>query len=635
MYAAAVCSSRRVKREKVSQLGGGGGYNLAAVVAAVRAADSEWTDTTDPFAPSGLVLPTATSGLTTVNVSTLSGLRSELASPNNKLINWTGGNVTESSSGTQLFSVPSGATNCLIDFQGATLNITGNCHSFSTHWNSSRIRIQNLITNAIPEVQGRDVYLYNVRGTGDNSASNPDTNSSGLGVCGHRVVFERCKFYGWNGIFFTGAIQGANFVASISGTTMTVTTMYSGTIRVGQSIVTNQGAGIASVSGNGTTITVTTNGAHPFTTGKKLRIQGIQLVTPVNGDANAYGYFRTDPANYPTITVTGPTTFTYPGTATAACSASTGFCNEPILKATKVTAFGTGSGGTGTYTVSRSQSYDELQCNAFERSTNLIVANSDLECLTNGSGGIENPFRVNGGHMVLAVDTRLSCNGKYTARIHPDFGYGYASGKVGLVRCQQEGQGSNFATLGGVTPGNEFVLCDNNRMYGPNDYTYSADALMGINAANYDFANDPATAAPLAAVTGDGSTITYRAYGDNGHGLTTGDTVTTQGMNTGFNQTNVTVTVLNDWVFTYPGTGSGNATGVPFAISTKAGNADFRQRGNLRYSAPTIGTNNTGLVPGGSGSPNASWTTANNATNAAANGNLTLTTITAPAWAHQ
>ena len=515
------------------------GYNLSNVIAAVRSADSEWTDTSDAYAPAGLVLPTAPSGLTPVGVSSLAALDTELASASGKQITLAPG-VYSRGSGVG-FAVPGGASNCRIILDGCTINVSGNAAAFTVHWRASQIEITGgsagATFNAVPWPQGRDIKLYNLSCTGDNSASNPDRNGTGLGVNGHRVCIERCYLYGWNGLFFTGAIQGADYDASCSGTTMTVNTVYEGTLRVGS--------------------TVQANGGTAF-------VKGTKIVSQLTGTA----------------------------------------------------------GGTGTYQVSVSQTRAAARASTFERSTNLIAANSQLICMTNGSGGIENPVRFNGVNMGLIVDCRLVCDGKFTARIHPDFGYVFGNGKVGLVRNQAEQYGFNFAQLGGVTPGTDFILCDGNTIYRVADGTYSADALMGINSTG---------------VSGNGTTVTYDCAGDNGHGLSNGDLVSTQGMSpAAFNQTNVAVTVITSTQFTYPAAGaSGTPTGVPFCISQKPGVTTFRQRNNTRYSAPTIGTAGVGLQPGGSGSPSASWPTANSAGNAAAAGNYTQTQVSAPAWSFQ
>lgn len=514
------------------------GYDLPTVIAAVRAADSEFTDTSDPFAPAGLALPIAPSGLTPVAVASLAALDAELASPNNKQITLASG-VYNRASGPG-FAIAGNATNWRVVLDGVTINTVGNNPAFTIHWSSTRGEVTGgaggAVFSAVPWPQGRDIRLYNLYGPGDNLAANPDANSTGLGVCGHRVLWERCSFSGWNGLFFTGAIQGVDMDASISGTTLTVNTVYQGVLRVGATVVANGGGAIS---------------------------KGTKILSQLSGSA----------------------------------------------------------GGAGTYQLSISQTRASARASTYERSTNLIAANSELICLTNGSGGIENPVRFNGVNMGLIVDCRLVCDGKYTGRVHPDFGYVFGNGKVGFVRTQAEKYGINCAQLGGVTPGTELIVMDGVKVYRDVESTWSFDRLMGINAT---------------AVSGDGVTVTYDCEGDNGHGLVDGERVTTQGWTpSAFNQTNVMVNVVSPTRFQYMAIGAMGSASGGFAISQKDGIVLMRQRNCEVFSAPAIGTNGAALLPGGSGSPPSDWPTANNSTNAAAAGNFVRTQVAPPAWSRQ
>ena len=105
-------------------------------------------------------------------------------------------------------------------------------------------------------------------------------------------------------------------IASIlgDGTTVTVNTGSAGIFNItgNGSIVTvnTQSIGISSITGNGTTVTVTTSGAHLFTSGV-----GITITSTTNYNTPVGVVFP--------ITVTGPTTFTYLSTATGGSSGGT------------------------------------------------------------------------------------------------------------------------------------------------------------------------------------------------------------------------------------------------------------------------------------------------------------------------
>lgn len=233
-----VSSSRRSKREIFSSNPTPpSGYNLDTVISNLRSGldSSRWTDTSDPFAPSGLARETPPTINSTVNVSSLSELRAEVASGTGKRVILAPGTYT--ATGEVLFTLASTVADFELVFTGCTLNITGNFHSYIIHWNARRIRILNGTWNAIPEITGRDIYVYGGVYIGDNLTANPNANGSGLGMQGHRVVFEHVLMRGYNGIIFVSAVQEFDGVASIEGTTMTVNTSYTGAVGIGMSII--------------------------------------------------------------------------------------------------------------------------------------------------------------------------------------------------------------------------------------------------------------------------------------------------------------------------------------------------------------------------------------------------------------
>ncbi|WP_263419906.1 beta strand repeat-containing protein [Terriglobus albidus] len=124
----------------------------------------------------------------------------------------------------------------------------------------------------------------------------------------------------------------AVFTGTISGTTLTVTAVTSGTLAVGQTVFgpnMNVGTLITALgTGSGGTGTYTLNQAQTVTTGASIKgsISGTTLtVTVVNANSGAPLAVGQ--------TITGPN----------------------VLAGTVITALGTGTGGTGTYTVSQSQ----------------------------------------------------------------------------------------------------------------------------------------------------------------------------------------------------------------------------------------------------------------------------------------
>lgn len=184
---------------------------------------------------------------------------------------------------------------------------------------------------------------------------------------------------------FTGANSGASFTGSISGNTLTVTAVTSGTIAVDQMI---SGIGVAvgtTITGLGTgggnagtymvsaaqTVASTTITAAPVTnlpTPPRARIGATLL-------ANQYGYvvsqigpwaqvrtLQIGSNNTPGAVVVGSiagTTLTVTavvsGTLAVGQWLSGGDSIATISLGTTITAFGTGTGGIGTYTVSNTQ----------------------------------------------------------------------------------------------------------------------------------------------------------------------------------------------------------------------------------------------------------------------------------------
>ena len=137
--------------------------------------------------------------------------------------------------------------------------------------------------------------------------------------------------------WFISAPSSATFTGSISSTTMTVTTMLNGTIAVGQAVF---GEGIA----QNTVITALGTGTG-----------GVGTYTVSNTQTVASTAINTTSA--PAV-VTGSiagTTLTVSGVTSGILKIGQTIEGVGVTDGTIITAFGTGSGGAGTYTVSASQ----------------------------------------------------------------------------------------------------------------------------------------------------------------------------------------------------------------------------------------------------------------------------------------
>jgi hypothetical protein len=137
--------------------------------------------------------------------------------------------------------------------------------------------------------------------------------------------------------WFISAPSSATFTGSISSTTMTVTTMLNGTIAVGQAVF---GEGIA----QNTVITALgtgTGGVGTYTVSNTQTVASTAINT-------------TDAPAVVTGSIAG-TTLTVSGVTSGILKIGQTIEGAGVTDGTIITAFGTGSGGAGTYTVSASQ----------------------------------------------------------------------------------------------------------------------------------------------------------------------------------------------------------------------------------------------------------------------------------------
>jgi hypothetical protein len=133
---------------------------------------------------------------------------------------------------------------------------------------------------------------------------------------------------------FTGAINNlAYFTASISATTMTVASVQSGTLAVGMTL---SGIGVT----NGTTITALgtgTGGAGTYTVSTSQTVSAGTAIVGTPG------------------TLAAGTTLTVSGISVANLAVGSVISGTGVTAGTTITAFGTGTGGNGSYTVTPSQ----------------------------------------------------------------------------------------------------------------------------------------------------------------------------------------------------------------------------------------------------------------------------------------
>jgi hypothetical protein len=152
-----------------------------------------------------------------------------------------------------------------------------------------------------------------------------------------------------------GAYKAASYTGSISGTTLTVTAVSTGTVFVGQVI---SGTGIAAATSTNLTnplsttassaVVTVTQAGHGLTTGTPVTISGASATGGI-ASINLNGTFS--------ITVINANSYSYTaGTAATSTVSGGGGAITTSTPATQVTGFLTGAGGLGTYTVNINQS---------------------------------------------------------------------------------------------------------------------------------------------------------------------------------------------------------------------------------------------------------------------------------------
>jgi hypothetical protein len=146
-------------------------------------------------------------------------------------------------------------------------------------------------------------------------------------------IVDGADRYGWR----ISDPASAIFTASISGTTMTVTELFSGTIAVGQQVF---GVGVSQE----TVITALGTGTG-----------GAGTYTVSESQTAASGRYNSAQINCVFTGSTSGTTLTVSAVTSGTLHAGMTITNSSLSAKTVITALGTGTGGAGTYTINNSQ----------------------------------------------------------------------------------------------------------------------------------------------------------------------------------------------------------------------------------------------------------------------------------------
>ena len=179
-------------------------------------------------------------------------------------------------------------------------------------------------------------------------------------------IVDGADRYGWR----ISDPASAIFTASISGTTMTVTQLFSGTIAVGQQVF---GVGVEQE----TVITALGTGTG-----------GTGTYTVSNSQTAASGRYNSAQINCVFTGSTSGTTLTVSAVSSGTLHAGMTITNSTLSTKTVITALGTGTGGAGTYTISNSQTVGSstmygLNWTVLPASDGAFVGGSTVEVVDN------------------------------------------------------------------------------------------------------------------------------------------------------------------------------------------------------------------------------------------------------------
>jgi hypothetical protein len=179
-------------------------------------------------------------------------------------------------------------------------------------------------------------------------------------------IVDGADRYGWR----ISDPAAAIFTASISGTTMTVTEMFSGTISIGQQVF-----GVA--VDQETVITALGTGTG-----------GVGTYTVSNSQTAASGRYNSAQINCVFTGSISGTTLTVSAVSSGTLHAGMTITNSTITSKTIITALGTGTGGVGNYTISSSQTVSSatmygLNWTVLPNTDGAFVGGSTVEVVDN------------------------------------------------------------------------------------------------------------------------------------------------------------------------------------------------------------------------------------------------------------
>jgi hypothetical protein len=318
-----------------------------------------------------------------------------------------------------------------------------------------------------------------------------------------------------NFVAISGSLASV-FTGSISGTTLTVSAVASGTISVGTYIA---GTGIA----NGTYITALGTGTG--TTGTYTVNTDYDGTPPIVTSTTLRGFTSSSTASAVVIGAISGTTLTVSSVGSGALVVGTYITGTGITPGTYITVFGTGTGGVGTYTISASQTVSSTTI------TGQPVVGSTFVAAGVGSGtGTATVKSIDSITLLGGVREINMLNGGsgYTTAPTVTFSGGGGSGAVAasklnshsVVYCTVSNQGDNYTTEPTVTFGTEWtalsaVLVGEQYFYSGKLFTVSTAGFFGSVAPNHTstaVVNSPAFAFSTALTLNSTVHVSGRLY---------------------------------------------------------------------------------------------------------------------------
>ena len=199
----------------------------------------------------------------------------------------------------------------------------------------------------------------------------------------------------------------AAFNGNIVGTTLTVTTLTSGAVVLGQAITGSANNAIVTGSITGTTLTVTGVSSGTLAVNQTLTGTGVVVGTTITAFGTGTGGTGTYTVSIPSASVTGSisgTTLTVTAVASGTLAINQTISGTGITAGTTITSLGTGTGGTGTYNVSVSQTV---------ASTTVTAAGANVSSTTIAATGAA----VAASTYITAFGTGTGGTGTYTVNV--------------------------------------------------------------------------------------------------------------------------------------------------------------------------------------------------------------------------